>query len=122
MKVIQLFKLATGALLVAASFHTHAQDASATAVGENGTTTAAGQQYKSAKAANRALARRVRAALAKDKGVSVANITIRAKGGNVVIQGAVPEQSQIDRAVKVTRAVPGVNSVSSALTVRPIAN
>lgn len=126
MKAIQAFKLAAGTMLVAASLQVYAQDASAPAAAASGPTTAAKQQYdqskaqyKSAKAANRALARKVRAALAKDKDVSAANITVRAKDGAVILQGTVPEQPQIDRATEVAKGVAGVTSVRNALTIRP---
>ncbi|WP_028224321.1 BON domain-containing protein [Paraburkholderia ferrariae] len=129
MKAIQAFKLAAGTMLVAASLQVYAQDASApaAATAASGPTTAAKQQYneskaqyKSAKAANRALARKVRAALAKDKDVSVANITVRAKDGAVTLQGTVPEQPQVDRATEVAKGVAGVTSVKNALTIRPV--
>lgn len=127
MKAIQAFKLAAGTMLVAASLQAYAQDASAPAAAASGPTTAAQQQYnqskaqyKSAKAANRALGRKVRAALAKDKDISVANITVRAKDGAVILQGTVPEQPQIDRATEVAKGVPGVTSVKNALTIRPV--
>ncbi|WP_322014775.1 BON domain-containing protein [Paraburkholderia sp. J12] len=129
MKAIQAFKLAAGAMLVAASLQAYAQDASApaAATAASGPTTAAKQQYneskaqyKSAKAANRALGRKVRAALAKDKDISVANITVRAKDGAVILQGTVPEQTQIDRATEVAKGVAGVTSVKNALTIRPV--
>lgn len=129
MKALQAFKLAAGAMLVAASLQAYAQDASApaAAAAASGPTTAAKQQYdeskaqyKAAKSANRALSRKVRAALAKDKDVSVANITVRAKDGAVTLQGTVPEQSQVDRAAEVAKGVAGVTSVNNALTIRPI--
>jgi hyperosmotically inducible periplasmic protein len=130
MKAIQAFKLVAGAMLVAASLQAYAQDASApaaTAAAASGPTTAAKQQYnqskaqyKAAKSANRALARKVRAALAKDKDVSVVNITVRAKDGAVILQGTVPEQPQVDRAGEVAKGVAGVTSVNNALTIRPV--
>jgi hyperosmotically inducible periplasmic protein len=127
MKAIQAFKLAAGAMLVAASLQVYAQDASAPEAAASAPTTAAKQQYseskaqyKSAKAANRALGRKVRAALAKDKDISVANITVRAKDGAVILQGTVPEQTQIDRATEVAKGVAGVTSVKNALTIRPV--
>lgn len=130
MKAIQAFKLAAGTMLVAASLQVYAQDASAPAAAApaaSGPTTAARQQlqesrsqYRAARAANRALSRKVRAALARDKGIAVANITVRAKDGAVILQGSVPAQPQIDRATDVAKGVAGVTSVKNALTIRPV--
>ncbi|MBN3854128.1 MULTISPECIES: BON domain-containing protein [unclassified Paraburkholderia] len=125
MKAIQAFKLAAGTMLVAASLHVYAQDAaSAPAAAPTDAAKASvqqsKQQYKSAKAANRALSRKVRGALAKAKDISVANITVRAKDGAVILQGTVPEQGQIDRATEVAKGVAGVTSVKNALTIRPV--
>ncbi len=44
---------------------------------------------KQTKAANRALQRKVRSALSKTKGVSVANIVVRARDGDVTLEGSV---------------------------------
>lgn len=130
MKAIQAFTLAAGALLVAASLNVYAQDAaSAPAAATTATApTDAAQanvkqskaELKKARAANRALSRKVRAALAKDKNISVANITVRAKDGAIVLQGTVPEQGQVDHAAEVAKGVAGVTSVKNALTIRPV--
>lgn len=124
MKAIQAFKFAAGAMLVAASLQVYAQDTAASAPATTTTATTstatAKAQYKAARKANRALGRKVRAALAKDKNVSVANITVRARDGAITLQGTVPEQSQIDRAAEVAKGVAGVTSVKNALTIRPV--
>ncbi|HEV3429105.1 MAG TPA: BON domain-containing protein [Paraburkholderia sp.] len=124
MKAIQAFKLAAGTMLVAASLHVYAQDAASAPAAPTDSAKAqvqqSKQQYKSAKAANRALSRKVRAALAKDKDISVANITVRAKDGAVILQGTVPEQGQVDHATDVAKGVAGVTSVKNALTIRPV--
>ena len=121
MKAIQVFKLAAATALVAASLHAYAQGDAA-----SGATAAAEQQAapskaqsKQAKAANRALSRKVRTALAKDKKIDVARITVRARDGAIVLQGSVPEQSQIEHATEVATGVQGVTSVKNSLTLRP---
>jgi hyperosmotically inducible periplasmic protein len=118
MKAIQVLKLAAATALVASSLHVYAQDEAA-----SGATDATHQvsqaQSKQAKAANRALSRKVRSVLAKDKKIAVANITVRARDGAIVLQGTVPEQAQIDRATDVAKGVEGVTSVKNALTIRP---
>uniref|UniRef100_UPI003EC08D52 BON domain-containing protein n=1 Tax=Paraburkholderia terrae TaxID=311230 RepID=UPI003EC08D52 len=75
-------------------------------------------QAATSKSADRALQKRVRAALAKDKGVTVSNITVRARAGAVMLQGTVPDQGEIDRAGDVAKGVAGVTSVKNSLTVR----
>jgi osmotically-inducible protein OsmY len=130
MKAIQMFKLAATTVLVAASFQVYAQDAASAAPAApaaSGPTAAAQHNVtqskaalKQARAANRALGRKVRSALAKDRNISVSNITVRAKDGAVILQGTVPEQSQIERAGDVAKGVEGVTSVRNALTIRPV--
>ena len=66
-----------------------------------------------------ALEKKVRGALAKAKGITVDNITVRARGGAVVLQGAVPEAGEIDHATEVAKSVEGVTSVKNALSIRP---
>lgn len=121
MKALQVFKLAAATALVAASLHAYAQDDAA-----SGAAAAAQQQAspshalsKQEKAANRALSRKVRSALAKDKKIDVARITVRVRDGAVVLQGSVPEQPQIEHATEVAKGVQGVTSVKNALTIRP---
>jgi hyperosmotically inducible periplasmic protein len=116
MKASQATKVISGALIVVASLNVYAQSSSATSA----PATAAAPNTMSTKAANRALQRTVRRALSKTKGLSVANITVRARSGAVTLEGAVPEQSQIDLATQTARAVPGVSSVNNALTVHEI--
>jgi hyperosmotically inducible periplasmic protein len=116
MKAIHAIKLATSALLVVASVGAYAQ-ASDTPAPDS--TAANKQQYKASKSANRALQKKVRSALSKAKGVSVANITVRAVDGAVILQGTVPEQAQSDKATEVAKGVAGVTSVKNALSIRP---
>jgi hyperosmotically inducible periplasmic protein len=119
MKAINAIKLAGSALLIAASVHAYAQSSDAAPAADATTTAQAKQQYKSAKSANRALQKKVRAALSKAKGVSVANITVRARDGAVTLQGTVPEQAQSDKATEIAKGVAGVTSVKNALSIRP---
>jgi hyperosmotically inducible protein len=56
----------------------------------------------------------------KDRNISTANITVRARDGAVTLQGSVPLQDQSDRATEVAKGVPGVTSVKNALSIRPV--
>lgn len=117
MKAFPAIKMIGGALVVLASLNAYAQSSDATAMAPATASAATGKQ---AKAANRALGRKVRSALSKTKGLSVANITVRARGGAVTLAGSVPEQSQVDLATQTAQGVAGVTSVKNALTIRAI--
>jgi osmotically-inducible protein OsmY len=116
MKAFSAIKVIGGALIVLASINAYAQSSDATAT----TDAPAATNTKAAKTANRQLGRKVRSALAKTKGLSVANITVRARGGAVTLAGTVPEQQQIDLATQSAQGVAGVTSVKNALTIRPV--
>ena len=118
MKAIQAIKLASGALIIAASVSAFAQAsdtgmASAPAAGMS-------KHHLQLKMtpAERALSKKVRAALAKAKGVSAANIIVRAKDDAVTLEGTVPDQGQSDKATTVAQGVAGVGSVKNDLTVK----
>lgn len=119
MKASTAMKMVGGALIVLASLNASAQSSDAAAAPAAAASSSA-TTGKQAKAANRALGRKVRSALAKNKGVSVANINVRARGGAVTLAGTVPDQSQVDLATQAAQGVAGVTSVKNALTVRPV--
>ncbi|MDR5827375.1 BON domain-containing protein [Caballeronia sp. LP006] len=75
-----------------------------------------GAAASSSKAADRALVRRVLNALEKAKGLRASGITVRANNGAVVLEGWVPETSQVDLATHIAEGVPGVKSVQNTLT------
>ncbi|MFM0737539.1 BON domain-containing protein [Paraburkholderia xenovorans] len=116
MKAFQAIKMVGGALIVLASLSAYAQSSDATAPATDSSATSA----KATKSANRALGRKVRSALSKTKGLSIANVTVRARGGAVTLSGSVPEQPQVDLATQAAQGVAGVTSVKNALTIRPV--
>lgn len=118
MKAFPAIKMVGGALIVLASLNAYAQSSDAMAAAPMAASSA--PTGKQAKAANRALGRKVRSALSKTKGLSVANITVRARGGAVTLAGTVPEQQQVDLATQAAQGVAGVTSVKNALTIRPV--
>lgn len=76
---------------------------------------------KEMRKANRALSRKVYAALAKHKEIEAGSISVVARDGAVTLNGSVTEASQIETAIGVAKTVPGVKSVTSKLSVqRPI--
>jgi hyperosmotically inducible periplasmic protein len=72
---------------------------------------------KAQRADNRALAKRVRLALNKTKGLQSADITVTAKAGAVGLEGTVPEDNQISLAENTARSVNGVKSVTNYVRV-----
>ncbi|MFL9902649.1 BON domain-containing protein [Paraburkholderia fungorum] len=122
MKAFHAIKMVGGALIVLASINAYAQssDAAAPAAPTAASAASAGPRSTSTKKADSALGRKVRNALSKTKGLSVANITVRARGGAVTLAGTVPEQPQIDLATQTAQGVAGVTSVKNALSIRPV--
>lgn len=117
MKASSAIKMIGGALIVLASIQAYAQSSEAAAMAP---AAPAATTAKQAKAADRALGRKVRSALSKTKGLSVANITVRARSGAITLAGTVPEQGQVDIATQAAQGVAGVTSVKNALTIRPV--
>jgi osmotically-inducible protein OsmY len=68
--------------------------------------------------ANRALRRRVYAAIVRHKEISAGDISVVAKGGTVTLNGTVVDASQIDKVADIAQGVPGVTSVTNRLTVK----
>jgi hyperosmotically inducible periplasmic protein len=75
---------------------------------------------KAVKAANRALAKSVRTAMAKAKGIDMTHVFVYAKGGVVTLSGVVPKSNQVDRAGEIAKSVTGVSSVDNRLGVYAI--
>lgn len=123
MKAIQRFNLfAVAMLIAAAALQAHAQDTSEPATATSGATLTARQQSKAARAADRALSRKILGSLAKDKDLNGASISVRVKNGVVTLQGLVRDQRQSERAIQIAKGTAGVTSVKNALTNRSLGN
>ncbi|CAN7789245.1 BON domain-containing protein [Caballeronia sp. LjRoot34] len=70
---------------------------------------------KAAKAANRALARKVLKALVRTKGIDATRIFVKAVDGDITLSGTVPSEEQTPLAIKTAQAVEGVKSVRDVL-------
>lgn len=114
MNAIKVIKLASCALIVLASIHVYAQSS------EAGGMAPATPMKQSAKAENHALSKKVRAVLVKTKGLHAENITVQAHGGTVLLDGTVPDASQVDLATKAAQGVAGVTSVNNHLSIKEI--
>jgi hyperosmotically inducible periplasmic protein len=104
-----------GALIALMALGANAQGGGATA-----STPAASESKSATRAANRQLQKEVRRALAHTKGLNASGIAVRARDGAVTLQGWVPEQSQLQLALRTAQGVPGVVSVNNQLTIRPV--
>jgi hyperosmotically inducible protein len=114
-------RIASAVLFALASVHAWAQAATSEAgVASNATTVAAsgGMTGKDTRAANRALRRKVYAAIVGHKEINAGDISVVAKGGAVTLNGTVVDASQIDSVAGIVQGVPGVRSVTSKLTVK----
>ena len=68
--------------------------------------------------ANRAMRRKVYAAIGKDKSINAGNISVGARGGAITLNGTVSDTAQIARVEDIAKGVPGVTSVTNKLTVK----
>jgi osmotically-inducible protein OsmY len=119
MKTMNGLRVALSVAIAAMSIGAWAQDgASAGASAGTAVTASGGMTAKAVRQANRALRRKVYAALAKHKEIDAGDIGISAKGGTVMISGTVPEASQINTVTEVVKGVEGVTSVTSKLSVQ----
>ena len=103
------------ALLAALSATTSAQGSGAEAASA---TASAVPSAKEVRKANRALSRKVYAALAKHKEIDAGSISVVARSGAVTLNGTVTESSQIGTVAEIARGVPGVTSVTNRLSVQ----
>jgi hyperosmotically inducible periplasmic protein len=109
---IMLYSMLAG-LIATTSLSASAQPASETA---SEVAPASTVNTKEAKAANRKLQKDIVRVLARTKGLVSTAITVRASDGDVTLEGAVPEQTQMTLATKATEGVAGVKSVKNLLT------
>lgn len=119
MKTNKGLRLAIGTIIVAASLNAWSQGGPASIAPEASATVASGAVAPATgKKANRALRRKVYAAIAKHKEISAGNISVTAKNGAVTLHGTVTEALQVDTVAEIAKGVPGVTSVTNNLTVQ----
>ncbi|MFM0228482.1 BON domain-containing protein [Paraburkholderia dipogonis] len=122
MKTIHALELAIAAWFVTASTTAWSQTgdaASAPASAQGASVIAAsGAVAPAGRKADRALRRRVYAAIGKDKEISAGDISVIAKDGAVTLNGTVMEAAQIGKAESIVKGVSGVTSVTNKLAVK----
>lgn len=114
MKALNIVKAAGGVAAFVFALHVNAQ-ASDSAASPAATAAAAAP---ASKVANRALAKKIRHALARTKGLDPTHIYVKVVSGVVTLSGSASTQDQIELAVKAAHGVDGVTSVNNDLTVR----
>jgi hyperosmotically inducible periplasmic protein len=123
MKKIKRLRIAVGAFVVAASVNAWAQNGAASSApasmsGASAMVASGAAAPQTGKQANRALRRKVYAAISKHKEISAGNISVVAKDGAVTLNGTVTDGAQIDKVAEIAKGVPGVTSATNKLTVQ----
>ncbi|AMV45795.1 BON domain-containing protein [Paraburkholderia caribensis] len=123
MKSNYVVQLAVVAWLVAASMSAWSQSgqpakAPASVPGTSATTASGAAAPATGRKADRALRRKVYAAIGKQKEISAGDISVTAKDGAITLNGSVADASQIDKVVEIAKGVPGVTSVTNKLAVK----
>lgn len=122
MKTIKILELAVATLFVVTSMTAwpQAREAASAPSSAQGASVmaASGAAAPSGRKADRALRRKVYAAIGKDKEISAGDIGVTAKDGAVTLNGTVSETAQIGKVEELVRSVPGVTSVTDRLTVK----
>lgn len=117
MKTSKILELAVATLFVVTSMTAWPQAREAASEGAS-VMAASGAAAPSGRKADRALRRKVYAAIGKDKEISAGDIGVTAKDGAVTLNGTVSETAQIGKVEELVRSVPGVTSVTDRLTVK----
>jgi osmotically-inducible protein OsmY len=121
MKKTTVAGLAVATFVAAASMSAWAQGDASTPAAASATAApgaAAPTAAPTDRQANRAMRRKVYAAIGKDKSINAGNISVGAKGGAITLNGTVSDTAQIARVEDIAKGVPGVTSVTNKLTVK----
>lgn len=117
MKNIRWIPLTACALIAFGVSSAHAQGSEAASVPAS-VSAAAPLTPKEMRKANRQLAKAVRRALVKVKGLDSSNVIVVAKSGHILLGGSVPEAGQIGLVVSAAQGVQGVSAVQNSLTIK----
>ncbi|WOD20547.1 BON domain-containing protein [Paraburkholderia kirstenboschensis] len=123
MKINPVFQFAVAAAIIATSMSAWSQtsgmaSAPAGATGSSATTASSATSPTTGRKADRALRRKVYAAIAKHKEIDAGNISVIAKDGAVTLNGTVTDAAQIDAVADIAKSVSGVASVTNKLVVK----
>jgi osmotically-inducible protein OsmY len=115
MTLQQVIKAIAAAFVLTFSLGGHAQGTDAAT---DTSAAATSTSPKVAKAANRALEKKIRHSLARTKGLDSTHIFVKALDGAVTLTGSCISQDQINLAGEVAQKVDGVTSLQNKLSVK----
>lgn len=119
MKSISACRLAFGGIVIALSINAWAQGgATASAPAASAPAASGASAPATGKKADRALRRKIYAAIGKNKEIKAGSISVTAKNGAVTLNGSVPDADQIPKVAEIAGGVPGVISVTNKLVVQ----
>ncbi len=119
MKPISAYRLAFGGAVIALTINAWAQGGSAASAPAASASVASGATAPATgKKADRALRRKVYAAIGKNREIKAGSISVTAKNGAVTLNGSVPDANQIPKVAEIASGVPGVVSVTNKLVVQ----
>lgn len=119
MKVIPLCGLAVFLLTVTMSMNGWSQTSEPASAPVASALAASGEMSASSgRKADRALRRKVYAAIARHKEISAGDISVTAKNGVVTLNGTAADASQVRKIAEIAGGVPDVTSVINKLTVQ----
>ncbi len=86
--------------------------------GSSGESSGASSTIDKATSSDTVITAKVKAALAKDKKVSVSDISVETSQGEVILSGFVDSPAQMDQAMKIAKNVEGVSKVTNKMKPR----
>ncbi|MDP9647968.1 BON domain-containing protein [Paraburkholderia caledonica] len=119
MKSIHVLVMAVATLIVPLSTNAWSQASEmASAPGESASSASGSAAPVTGRKADRALRRKVYAAIVKHKEIRAGDISVIAKDGAVTLNGTVTDAAQIGQVADIAKAVDGVTSVTNKLAVK----
>ncbi len=110
-------RLAVAALAAILSVSAWSQSQDEASKNAGGQAFASGAAASAGKQADRALRRKVYAAIGREKAIDAGDISVRAKNGAITLNGTVSDPAQIGKVEEIAKGVPGVTSVTNKLAV-----
>ncbi|MFM0377912.1 BON domain-containing protein [Paraburkholderia strydomiana] len=119
MKSIRVLVMAVATLIVPLSTNAWSQASEmASAPGGSASSASGSAAPVTGRKADRALRRKVYAAIVKHKEIRAGDISVIAKDGAVTLNGTVTDAAQISQVADIAKAVDGVTSVTNKLAVK----
>ncbi|CAG4888656.1 BON domain-containing protein [Paraburkholderia saeva] len=122
MQKIRGLRLAIGTCIVAVSMNAWSQGdqasgAAAAPAGASAMVASSAAPAATGRKADRALRKKIYAAISKHKEISAGDISVTAKNGAVTLNGTAADTAQVAKVAEIAGGVAGVTSVNNKLTV-----